>query len=772
PHQRLVAAVLAEALGVPRVGADDDFFDLGGNSLIAARAVGRINTDLGAALTIRDLFEAPTVSALAERVGRRAPIAAPPRLVPARRPARIPLSPAQQRLWILNRFDEHAAVYNMPLALRLDGVLDHAALRAGLIDVIDRHESLRTTFPEGPDGPYQLIHPAADIPLTLDPVDATGADVTALAAEFAGYGFDLRNQAPVRVALWSTGPRSHVLVLVLHHICGDGWSIAPLVRDLVAAVTARAQGTAPRWTPLPVQYADFTLWQRALLGDEADPHSGLGRQLAYWRTALAGLPDQLDLPLDRPRPLRRTGEAQRVRFTIPADTRAAALAVAAGRGVSLFMVLHAALATLLARLSASSDIAVGTPIAGRSDPALDELVGMFVNTLVLRTEIAPAAGFEQVLDAVRETDLNAFANADVPFERLVEVVNPERSTARHPLFQVMLSYDRTPDLALELPGVTAEVLPLDSAVAKFDLHLEVHDTAADSALDAEFVYATDVFDHATVETFARRFVTVLDAALAAPAAPVGDIDLLDDREFANLVPLPAAPAVPPITLARMLTETAERVPDAVAVRHHGLDTTYRELDERANRLARVLIAHGAAPETVVAVAMPRGLDAITAIWAVAKTGAAYVPVDPGYPGERIAHMLADSGALLGLTLPECLAALPEWPTTTRGRHARTPRDWLVLGAPELTAACDSASPRPVTDADRRLPLRVAHPAYLIYTSGSTGTPKAVVVTHAGLASLAHEQIQLFGITDTARTLHFSSPSFDASVLELLLAFAA
>ncbi|MBA4856424.1 amino acid adenylation domain-containing protein [Nocardia farcinica] len=770
--EHAVAAIFAEVLALDEIGIEDGFFDLGGNSLIAARAVGRINTDLGAALTIRDLFEAPTVSALAERVGRRAPIAAPPRLVPARRPARIPLSPAQQRLWILNRFDEHAAAYNMPLALRLDGVLDHAALRAGLIDVIDRHESLRTTFPEGPDGPYQLIHPAADIPLTLDPVDATGADVTALAAEFAGYGFDLRNQAPVRVALWSTGPRSHVLVLVLHHICGDGWSIAPLVRDLVAAVTARAQGTAPRWTPLPVQYADFTLWQRALLGDEADPHSGLGRQLAYWRTALAGLPDQLDLPLDRPRPLRRTGEAQRVRFTIPADTRAAALAVAAGRGVSLFMVLHAALATLLARLSASSDIAVGTPIAGRSDPALDELVGMFVNTLVLRTEIDPAAGFEQVLDAVRETDLNAFANADVPFERLVEVVNPERSTARHPLFQVMLSYDRTPDLALELPGVTAEVLPLDSAVAKFDLHLEVHDTAADSALEAEFVYATDVFDHATVETFARRFVTVLDAALAAPAAPVGDIDLLDDREFANLVPLPAAPAVPPITLARMLTETAERVPDAVAVRHHGLDTTYRELDERANRLARVLIAHGAAPETVVAVAMPRGLDAITAIWAVAKTGAAYVPVDPGYPGERIAHMLADSGALLGLTLPECLAALPEWPTTTRGRHARTPRDWLVFGAPELTAACDSASPRPVTDADRRLPLRVAHPAYLIYTSGSTGTPKAVVVTHAGLASLAHEQIQLFGITDTARTLHFSSPSFDASVLELLLAFAA
>ncbi|TQM32345.1 amino acid adenylation domain-containing protein [Nocardia bhagyanarayanae] len=769
--EHALAAIFSEVLGIDAIGLEDGFFDLGGNSLIAARAVARINVALGTALTIRDLFEASTVAALTQRFASHTPDTTSPRLLPAERPERIPLSLAQQRLWILNRFAEHAAAYNMPLAVRLDGPLDHAALRAGLVDVIDRHESLRTTFPEAADGPYQLIHPATEIPLTLDPIDAVGADVAALATEFAGYGFDLRSQAPIRVALWKTGPQQHVFLIVLHHICGDGWSVTPLAKDLMTAVAARAEGVAPQWTPLPVQYADFALWQRELLGDENDPASALSRQLTYWRTALTGLPDQLDLPLDRPRPMRRSTSGGRVPFTISAETRRAAAELAASRGVSMFMVLHAALATLLARLCASADIAVGTPIAGRSDPALDDLVGMFVNTLVLRTEVDAAAGFDRMLDVARETDLNAFANADVPFERLVEAVNPERSAARHPLFQVMLSYDRAPELGVELPNVTAQVLPLAADVAKFDLQLDVHDNFGDGPLTAEFGYAEDVFDERTVESFARRFVALLTAAVAAPEVPVGDIDILDRKEAANLVPIAAAPAEPSVSLARLLSATAERLPDAVAVRYLGQDTTYRELDEMSNRLARVLIEHGAGPEVVVAIALPRSLDSIAAVWAVAKTGAAYVPIDPGYPAERISHMIADSGAFLGLTIPECLAAMPEWPAP-RGRHRKSYVDWLVLGSTELAAECDYHSIAPVTDADRHYPLRTSHPAYLIYTSGSTGIPKAVVVTHAGIASLASEQMHKFGVTDSARTLHFSSPSFDASVLELLLGFAA
>ncbi|MEU7765827.1 amino acid adenylation domain-containing protein [Nocardia sp. NPDC049190] len=769
--ERVLAGIFAEVLDTAEVGVEDNFFDLGGNSLVAARAVARINAALGTGLTIRDLFEAATIAALTQRFAMQTSDTASPRLLPGERPDRIPLSQAQQRLWILNRFAEHAAAYNMPLAVQIDGPLDVAALRAGLVDVIERHESLRTTFPDSPQGPFQRIHPADEIPLPLDPIDATTVDVVALATEYVGYGFDLRSQAPIRVALYSTGPRQHVFLIVLHHICADGWSIAPLARDLMTAVSARAKGAPPRWTQLPVQYADFALWQRELLGAESDPASALSRQLTHWRSALAGLPDQLDLPLDRPRPLHRATVGGRVEFTIAPEIRRAASVLAATRGVSMFMVLHAALATLLSRLCAATDIAIGTPIAGRSDPALDDLVGMFVNTLVLRTEVDPAAGFDRMLDVVRETDLNAFANADVPFERLVEVVNPERSAARHPLFQVMLSYDRTPDLRIDLPEVRATVLPIASDIAKFDLQLAVHDDATDGPLTAEFGYATDVFDEKTVESFARRFVSVLSGGVAAPSRPVGDLPILDRREAANLVPLAGAPGEPPITLAKLLTDTAVRLPDAVAVRYLGTDTTYRELDERSNRLARVLIEHGAGPEMVVAIALPRGLDSISAVWAVAKTGAAYVPIDPSYPGERIAHMLGDSGAMLGLTDADSLVAMPAWPAS-RGKHRKTSVDWLVLGSDELAGELATYATDPITDADRHHPMRVSHPAYFIYTSGSTGTPKAVVVTHAGIASLAGEQNHLFGVSDSARTLHFSSPSFDASVLEMLLGFAA
>ncbi|MGV9673758.1 amino acid adenylation domain-containing protein [Nocardia sp. NPDC003482] len=776
--ERRLAAVFAEVLGVEAIDVADSFFDLGGNSLSAARAVARINAALGAGLTIRDLFESSTVAALAARLDEHNPDTSSPKLVAGPRPERIPLSLAQQRLWILNRFAEHASAYNMPLAVELTGPLDREALRAGLIDVLERHESLRTTFPDSADGPTQVVHPAAEIPLTLDPIDATDDDALALAAEYAGYGFDLRSQAPIRVALYATGPDRYVFLVVLHHICGDGWSVAPLARDLMTAVAARAGGHAPDWAPLPVQYADFALWQRELLGDETDPASALSRQLAYWRSALADLPDQLDLPMDRPRPPRRTAAGASVRFTIPAQTRRAVAALAAERGVSTFMVLHAALATLLARLCNSTDIAIGTPIAGRSDPALDDLVGMFVNTLVLRTRVDPAAGFDRMLDRARETDLNAFANSDVPFERLVEVVNPARDAGRHPLFQVMLSYESTPELSIELPGVAARVLPLAVGVTKFDLQLTVQDTVPADAADpedrpftAEFGYATDVFDDATVSALAGRFVRLLTAAVAAPDVPVGDLDLLDVRETGRLVPITGAPGEPSVTLARLLSETAERLPDAVAVRYQGRDTTYRELDERSNRLARVLIEHGAGPEVVVAIALPRGLESILAVWAVAKTGAAYVPVDPDYPADRIAHMLSDSGAMLGLTNATCRAALPDWPVR-RGRHRKQYVDWLLMGSAQLAAESARYPITPVTDAERHHPLRVAHPAYLIYTSGSTGTPKAVVVTHAGLASLAHEQMHLFGVTDSARTLLFSSPSFDASVLELLLGFAA
>ncbi|MBO0853812.1 MAG: amino acid adenylation domain-containing protein, partial [Nocardia sp.] len=759
--ERAVAAIFAELLGVAEIGIEDSFFALGGNSLTATRAVARINTTLGTALTIRELFEAPTVADLTSRFRGTATESGVPGPVRAQRPERIPLSAPQERLWILNRFTEQAGAYNMPLAVRLDGPLDTAALRAGLRDVLSRHESLRTTFPDSPRGPHQLVHEVDAVPSALTLVSLGEDEITTAVTELARLPFDLRTQFPFRARLIDCGAGSQVLVLVLHHICCDGWSVGPLVRDLTAAVTARTEGRAPQWTPLPLQYADFALWQRDLLGTESDPAGALSRQISHWRQILDGLPDQLDLPLDRPRPPRRTGAGEVIVYPVPDRIRAGAAKLAGERGASVFMVVHAALATLLARLCATGDIAIGTPIAGRTDPMLDELVGMFVNTLVLRTEIDPAAGFADILDSVRETDLNAFAHADIPFERLVEVVNPERSGARHPLFQVMLSYETAGEPELSLPGVRAQVLPVAGGAVKFDLQFTIRDDPERGRMDIQIGYATDVFDRETVTGIAGRFGTVLAEALARPARPVGDIAILTPIEHAALAPRVAAAGEPPITLAELFTRTAARRPDRVAVRCLGRDTTYRELDESSNRLARLLIGQGAGPETVVALLLPRGPDAITALWAVAKSGAAYVPIDPGYPEDRITHMLTDSGARIAVT-------------TTDYRRARASgvRTWLVLDSEECETGCAAVSSGPIGDRDRLAPVHPGQLAYLIYTSGSTGTPKAVAVTHTGLSSLAAEECERFEVNEGSRTLHFSAPSFDASVLELLLGFRA
>ncbi|MGY1984098.1 amino acid adenylation domain-containing protein [Nocardia gipuzkoensis] len=767
--EKLIARVFEAVLQITGVGLDDSFFALGGNSLVAARAVARINAALGSGLTIRDLFEARTVAELSVR--SEGVVSAPRlRLVPADRTRRIPLAPAQQRLWILNRLAEHPAAYNMPFTVRFDGLLDLAALRAGLLDVIERHESLRTTFPEHPEGPYQQIHPANAVPLMLDPIDAADTDIPALATEYAAAGFDLRSQPPVRAALLRVGTHQYVLLLVVHHICCDGWSITPLIRDLEFAISARLTNAPPQWTPLPVQYADFALWQLQMLGEEVDPNSLLSAQLTYWRSALAGLPDQLDLPLDRPRPRRRSPQAGRASFEIAPNIRRAVHDLAVDHGVSTFMVVHAVLAALLSRVCGSTDITIGTPVAGRGEPALDDLVGMFVNTLVLRTEVDSAAGFDQFLHVVRTADLDAFAHADVTFDRLVEVVNPDRSPTHHPLFQVVLSYEHLPNLQIQIPGIRTEVLPTYLDVSKFDLEVIVRDDEDGLPASIEFGYARDIFDQHTIEVLGRRFLTIMRAATEAPSTPVGDLEILDDDESAALVPIAGAPAEPAATLPRLLSETAARFPDSVAVRYLGVDTTYRELDELSNRLARALLARGAGPEQVIAIALPRGRESVVCVWAVTKTGAAYVPIDARYPGDRIAHMIDDSRAVLGLTSSAFSTALES--ISRRQARRRPPLEWLVPDSQPLRDELDRYSANPITDAQRHAPLRTDQLAYLIYTSGSTGEPKAVEITHTGLASLGTVQRDLFGVSDSSRTLHFSSPSFDASVLEMLLAFAS
>ncbi|MEU6890178.1 condensation domain-containing protein, partial [Streptomyces viridosporus] len=419
-------------------------------------------------------------------------------LAPMPRPEAVPLSYAQQRLWFLGRFEGPGATYNIPLALRLTGPVDSAALAAALHDVVGRHEPLRTVFPDTDGVPHQRVLDACDArpEWAVVDVDADGPGLDALLAEQVTRGFDLATDLPLRATLFRAGEREHVLLLVLHHIAADGSSLTPLARDLSAAYAARCRGEAPAWNELPVQYADYALWQREVLGREDDPTSVVSGQLDFWRRALAGLPEELPLPVDRPRPARASYRGDVVPFTLDADVHAGLAALARESGASLFMVLQAAVAVWLGKLGAGPDVPLGTPVAGRTDSALDDLVGFFVNTLVLRTDTSGDPTFRELLDRVRETDLEAYAHQDVPFERLVDLVSPERSLARHPLFQVMLTLDNDARGHLTLADVDAEILPLGTGAAKFDLALSFGERSADdgspAGLDGFVDFAVDL----------------------------------------------------------------------------------------------------------------------------------------------------------------------------------------------------------------------------------------------------------------------------------------
>ncbi|MFD6884854.1 condensation domain-containing protein, partial [Rhodococcus sp. NPDC060084] len=532
--EQVVASVFSEVLGVERVGLDDDFFALGGNSLIATQVVARLGAALGTRVPVRVLFEAATVGELAGRVEQVSGGGAGVPLVARVRPAQVPLSLAQQRMWFLNRLDPGSAVDNIPVAIRLSGSLDVDALQAAVSDVVARHESLRTVYPEIDGIGFQKILPVSDSIVEVRVEDVSVEDVPGRVGKILGAGFDVTQQVPIRVRLLRVTPDEHVLVVAVHHISSDGFSMGPLTRDVVTAYTARSAGRNPEWSALEVQYADYTLWQREVLGDESDPESLLARETEFWRAALADLPEESTLPGDRPRPVVSSYRGASHGFVIDGRVRAGITDLARLSGATEFMVVHAALAVLLSRLGAQSDVAIGTPIAGRGEAALDDLVGMFVNTLVLRTSVDGGVSFGEFLDEVRRVDLDGFAHADVPFERLVEVLDPARSQARHPLFQVMLTFQNMAAAELELPGLSVSGVDFDAQIAKFDLQVTVSDLAGSGeqsqGFGVEFTYATELFDAATVEGFAERFVRILESVVSDPSLRVGDIDLLGADE--------------------------------------------------------------------------------------------------------------------------------------------------------------------------------------------------------------------------------------------------
>ncbi|MFJ3311178.1 condensation domain-containing protein, partial [Streptomyces sp. NPDC086549] len=518
PREQILAQLFAEVLDMPEVGVDDGFFDLGGHSLLATRLTARVRTVLGVELSLRTLFEAPTVAGLAAALDGAGQ--ARPALTAAERPERVPLSFAQRRLWFLHRMEGASATYNIPLALRLSGDLDEQALRGALADVVARHQSLRTVFAESDGVPFQRVLDPDEV-RTRVPLTVTSRDLLPeRLAQAARYPFDLASEPPLRAELFELARDEHVLLIVIHHIAGDGWSTGPLSRDLAAAYTARCRGGKPDWSPLPVQYADYTLWQRDLLGDPGDEGSVFARQLSYWTGQLAGMPEQITLPTDRPRPPVASYRGGLLLVEVAPALHAGLAGLARRSGVSMFMLLQAALAALLGRLGAGDDIAVGSPIAGRTDEALDDLVGFFVNTLVLRTDLSGNPSFTELLGRVRETALEAFAHQDVPFEHLVEVVNPTRSLSHHPLFQVMFALQNAPMGDFDLPGLHVSPVPAPTGTAKFDLGISLFERSGDGGAPAGIVgaieYATDVFDRSTVEGLFVRWRRLLEGVVADP----------------------------------------------------------------------------------------------------------------------------------------------------------------------------------------------------------------------------------------------------------------
>ncbi|MFD0313291.1 amino acid adenylation domain-containing protein [Streptomyces flavalbus] len=724
PLEEILRGLFADVLGVTRVGVDDDFFALGGHSLLAMRLAARIRATLRREVSLRTVFDAPTVAGLAERLGTGAS-ADRPALAVRPRPERLPLSSAQRRLWVLYQVEGPSATYNIPWAWRLSGPLDVGALRAAVHDVAVRHETLRTVFPDEDGSAYQRVLSPEEthIPVTVAQ-DTDPALLDARLREAAAYGFALDREPPLRVHALRTGADEWTLLLLLHHIAGDEWSERPLTADLAHAYATRAAGRSPVWEPLPVQYADYTLWQRDVLGDERDPDSLAARQLAYWRQALAGLPDELSLPVDRPRPLESSYRGGAADLGLDSELSCKISELARAHGVSVFMVVQAAVAALLSRLGAGDDIPLGSPISGRTDAALEGLAGFFLNTLVLRTDTSGDPTFRELLARVREADLVAFDHQDVPFERLVEVLNPARSLARHPLFQVMVVYLASGAEAPEpLPGLRARGHEVAATTAKFDLSFDFVERADGDGVDGVLEYSADLFDHTTARSLADRLRRVLRAVAADPDVRLGGIDVLGAEERRRLLDGWHArpPLAAPTTVPALFEAQARRVPELPAVASAGVELTFGQLNAEANRLARLLVAHGAGPERYVALALPRTARFLVAVLAVHKAGAAYLPLDPEAPVERTASVLADARPVLTLSTRELRGALPEG------------ADVLLLDDVDTTAR-DASD---LTDADRAAPLTPRHPAYVIYTSGSTGRPKGVVVTHESLGHLFH-----------------------------------
>ncbi len=751
--EEMMAALWCEVLEMPQVGRDESFFALGGHSLLATQVVSRLRRALGVELPLRQLFEAPTLRQLAAAVeealrGGATPL--PPLLGSFERSGDPPLSFAQERLWFLDRLMPGLALYHLPSALRLSGPLDRRALGRALGEIVRRHEILRSLFPEAEGRPVQRILAAA--PLHLPAIDLSGLPewsredvLVALARDEAGRPFDLARGPLLRAVLVRLGAAEHALLLTLHHIVSDGWSTGVLVRELAAGYTAFRQGENPGLPALPIQYADFALWQRQCLTGDV-----LARELAYWRERLAAVPASLDLPFDRPRPAVRSQRGGHRPFELAGTLRSALSDLAIRQRATPFMVLLAAFELLLSRYSGQREICLGTPIAGRTQRETEGLIGLFGNTLALTGTVAESESFVDFLDRVREGMLGAYAHQDLPFEKLVAEIRPDRNLSQSPLFQVMFVLQNAPLPPLLLPDLVVSPMPPSISGAKFDLTLAVADRQG--RLSGVVEYAVELFDDTTLTRLCAHFLALLQAIVAEPGREVGRFAMVSPAERHQSLAewndtasdLATSGGIPGLFAAQ-----ARRAPEQPAVIFEGLEMSYRDLDRRSNQLARRLLRLGVGAEVLVGIATERSFDMIVGLLAILKAGGGYVPLDPDYPASRLARMLEDVELPVLLTRDRLLPRLP----VCRAEVLRLDADWAEV-AEESDAPLASGTWQP------------ASLAYVIFTSGSTGRPKGAMNTHGAITNRLLWMQEVYGLTERDRVLQKTPFSFDVSVWEL------
>ncbi|MCM0593872.1 MAG: amino acid adenylation domain-containing protein [Gloeotrichia echinulata DEX184] len=753
PSEEIIANIFATVLNQQNIGINDNFFSLGGHSLLATQLISRLRLAFNVEIPLRAVFESPTVTqldiAIAQLRSQERGLILPPIQAIEGDREQLPLSWAQERLWFLNQLEGDSATYNMPAAVKIAGDLDINALQQALSEIVQRHEILRTSIQTVNGTPIQVIHPQVTTSINVVDLQQLLAPEreTLLEQQIqleASIPFNLENAPLIRCSLLQISAREYVLLLTMHHIVSDGWSIEVLISELSSLYPAFCVGEPSPLPELPLQYADFAVWQRQWLSGVV-----LETQLNYWRSQLQGSPELLQLPTDRPRPVVQTYHGRTQSFELNQDLTQKLQSLSGESGTTLFMTMLAAFTTLLYRYSGQSDILVGSPIANRNRNEIESLIGFFVNTLVLRTNFENNPSFKDLLAQVRETTLQAYEHQDVPFEQVVEALQPQRSLSHSPLFQVMFVLQNVPMTEFELPGVTLTQLDGDSTIAKFDLTLSMSET--DRGLVGEWEYNTDLFDGSTIERMTAHFQNLLSAVVANPQQTVGELPLLSAAERHQLLVEwnQTAFEYPTDKCIHQLFESqVERTPDAVAVVFENQQLTYRELNQRANQLAHYLQTLGVRPEVLVGICVERSLEMIIGLLGILKAGGAYVPLDPNYPQERLSYMLEDAQVSVILTQQHLLEKLQQHQT----QLVYLDTDWRLIS--QLN------QDHPLTA------IQTTNLAYVIYTSGSTGQPKGVMVAHQGLLNLVFWHQQTFKITSLDKATQLAGTGFDAAVWEL------